>query len=111
MPDDLKILYRLCISKILEVMINTSVLTDLSLNDIKRPVNCNKLLSVMLHYVEEDLKSSNLSLKPSPTDASVTKDLILIFLMCYSDKTIIVSDLIKVGCLEIMMNALTIICE
>jgi hypothetical protein len=111
MSDHLKILYRPSISRILDVMIDTSAITDLALNDSARPINCIELLSLMLNYVQTDLKSSNISLHPSSTDASITRKLILLFLWCYSDKIILVTDLIEVGALEIMINILRIICE
>jgi hypothetical protein len=63
-PDNLKILYRVCISRILSIMNDTSAYIDLGLNDLQRPTNCIELLSLMLNYVKTDLESSDLTSNP-----------------------------------------------
>jgi len=111
MPDNLKILYRICISRILIVISGACIYTDLSSNDLKRPINFIELLSLMLNYAKTDLKSSNLTLRPSNIDASITRDIILYVIWNYSDHTIMVPDLIKAGCLETIIDGLTMICK
>jgi hypothetical protein len=111
MPDNLKILYRICISRILIVINGACIYTDLTSNDLKRPINFIELLSLMLNYAKTDLKSSNLTLRPSNIDASITRDLILYVIWNYSDHTIMVPDLIEAGCLETIIDGLTMICK
>jgi Fe-S cluster assembly iron-binding protein IscA len=111
MPDDLKILYRVSISRILTVMRKTFAFTDLGLNDPQRPTNCIELLSLMLNYVKTDLESSDLTSNPEPIDASITRQGILEVLWNYADCTILVPDLIEAGCLEIMIDGLIMICK
>jgi hypothetical protein len=110
-PDQLKIPYRFCISRTLHVLRTTCTHTILGLNDLQRPMNFIELLSLMLNYVKTYLQSLDLNLDPSPTDASITKHFILRFIWDYSDKTIMIPDLIKAGCLEIIIDGLTMICK
>ena len=111
-PDDLKILYRWCIDRILYVMVwLCDAKSFLALNDLQRPLNCIELLSLMLNYVKTDLKSSDLTVRPSRDDASFTRDWILIVIWVYADITVMVPDLIEAGCLEIATNGLAMICE
>ena len=111
MPDNLKILYRPCISRILSVMNDTSAYTDFGLNDLQRPTNCIELLSLMLNYVKADLESSDITLNPEPIDASITRQGILEVLWNYADNTILIPDLIEAGCLEIMIDGLILVCK
>jgi hypothetical protein len=111
MPVHLKILCCLCISRIFEVMTYSCKFSDLGLNDFQRPINCMELLSLMLNYVTTGFKSSNLTSYPLPTDPSITNFCILSFLLWYSDKTILTRYLMEIGCSEIMIDLLTMICK
>jgi hypothetical protein len=106
-PDHLKILYRLCISRILIVMTYTCKLADLGLDDLQRPAFCHELLSLMLNYVKTNFKA----LDPLSTDQLILNLCILSFMLWYGDKTILIPDLMKVGCSEIMIDILTMICK
>ncbi len=105
--DHLKILYRSCISRILVVMTYTCKLSDLGLNDIQRPMYCLELLSLMLNYVQTNFKSSDLT----STDQLILNLCILSFILWYGDKTILIPDLMKIGCSEIMVDILKTICK
>jgi hypothetical protein len=105
--DHLKILYRPCISRILVVMTYTCKLSDLGLNDLQRPTYCLELLSLMLNCVQTNFKSSNLT----STDQLILNLCILSFILWYGDKTILIPDLMKIGCSEIMVDILKIICK
>jgi hypothetical protein len=109
--DDLKILYRWCIDRILYVMAHLSDCRGLAFNDLQRPLNCIELLSLMLNYVKSDLKSSDLTVDPSRDDVSFTRKWILNVIWVYADKTVMVPDLIEAGCLEITTDGFTMICE
>jgi len=111
MPDYLKILYRICIPRILEIMNKTAVFIDLDFNDLQRPTNSLQLLSLMLNYVKTNFKFSDLTSDPLPIDVSITRELILSLIWSYADNTVLVRDLIEIGCLEIMINELTMICK
>lgn len=111
MPDYLKKMTRFSVSRILVVMHATCLYTDLGLKDDQRPNNCIELLSLMLNYVKTDLEVSDLTLEPLPNDASMTTIRILWFFWEYTDKTILVEDLIKTECLKIMTDTLTKICK
>jgi hypothetical protein len=111
MSEQLELFYRNCISRILQVMHAASVYTDLGFNDLQRPFNCIELLSLMLNFVKTDLESSDLTIAPSITDTSIIRCGILSVIWNYADKTILVRDLIEAGCLEVMTNGLTKICE
>ncbi len=111
MPDYLKILYRICIPRILQVMNKMAVFIDLSFNDLQRPTNSVQLLSLMLNYVKTDFKSSDLTSNPLLIDVSITRELILSLIWSYADNTVLVRDLIEIGCLEMMINELTMICK
>ena len=108
----IKILCRLCIYKMFEVMIYTCRLSDLGLHDLERPINCIELLSLMLNYVQQDFPSLDLTADPSlPTDPSITTFNILSFMIWYGDKTILTQDLMEIGCSQIMLDILAIICR
>jgi hypothetical protein len=111
MSDDLKMLYRICISEILLIMFKSSVYTNLDLNDLQRPNNCIELLSLMVNYVKKDLKSLDSTLQLSYINTSMTRRLILGVIQNYADKTIMVPDVIKAGCLEIAIDGLIMICK
>jgi hypothetical protein len=110
-PDQLRILYRPCISRILIVMTYTCKLADLGLNDLQRPTYCHELLSSMLNYVETNFESSDLTSHPFSTDQLILNLCILSFMLWYGDKTILIPDLMKIGCSEIMIDILKMICK
>lgn len=107
-------LTRICrygVSRILTVMRHCCICTDLAPDDEQRPENTLELLSLLLDNVRTDLESANLTVNPSPNDPSITRFLILIFLWDYSDKTILVGDLLEAGCSQILIDGLTSICK
>jgi hypothetical protein len=106
MDDDLKIIYRICTTEIIRMMRCIPIEVDLSVNDQQRPTNCIELLSIMQNYVKTDLKSSDLAVEPSYTEASMTRSSILYLFMFYSDKTNMVPDCIKAGWLETLREGL-----
>lgn len=106
-------LTRICrygVSRILTVMRHSCICIDLAPDDEQRPDTTIELLSLMLDHVRTDLESANLTVNPSPNDPSITRFLILIFLWDYSDKTILVGDLLQAGCSQILIDGLTSIC-
>lgn len=108
---DLDIPYDLCIAIMLFVMRRAAYDAELGLDDVQRPANCIELLSLMLNYVKTDLESSELISGLSLVDEFDIRRECLGILWSYSNKTVLVPDLIEVGCPEIMVNGLTMICK
>ena len=111
MPSELESICRYSVSRILLVMRYSGLYTDLTLNDEQRPNNSVELLASMLQNVKADLESADLAINPSANDPSITRCLILTFLWDYSDKTILVEDLVEAGCSQILIDGLTRICK
>jgi len=111
MPDDLKILYCNCISRILYIMSATTKYMALSVKDPQRPTNCIELLSLMINYVKTELETSDLTIDPSNSDEAFLRCGILGMFWSYADKTIVVPDLIKTGCIELVIDGLAMICK
>lgn len=85
--------------------------TNLSLTDVQRPINCIELLSVLLNYVRIDDESSDLIKDPSFTKSSGGRHQCLQLLWSYSGHTVSIRYLIEAGCLEIMLNILKVMCK
>lgn len=110
-PYEWRGICRYGISRILLVMRYSGLYTDLTLNDKQRLTNSVELLASMLENVKADLESADLAINPSANDPSITRCLILTFLWDYSDKTILVEDLLEAGCSQILFDGLTRICK
>lgn len=110
-PNQLEIPYRFCITRILVVMRKVAVYLDMGLSDEQRPSNVLEMISLLLNHVKTNLKTSDLSLNPDYTDPSVTRYYILLLVWEFAHKTVLVPDLIAAGCIEVIMDGLTIISE
>lgn len=106
--DVLKSLYRSCICRILLIMAYTCKISDLGLNDLHRSTYCLEILSSMVNYVYTNFKSLDFI---ESTNEIMINRCVLSFLLWYSDKTILIPDLMKIDCPTIMVDILTRICQ
>lgn len=111
MHDNLGMPYYDCIRRICISMTRALFQTNLRLDDVERPMNYIELLSLMLHYVKTDLKSCVITLDSYFANGSNTTGQYLRFLVEYSNRTVLVPDLLEAGCSETMVYGLTVICE
>jgi hypothetical protein len=89
-------------SVILHVIGLAAIYPIFTIADLKEPLDNQEPLQLMLHFVKDDLEAD------SSSTYSTVKELILTFLWNYSDKTVIVPNLIKAGCPEAILERLTL---
>jgi hypothetical protein len=97
-----KILYKQFASVILQVIELASIYYKFTIADIKEPLDNQELLLLMLKFMKADLEPDSAS-----TYSSITHS-ILSFLWNYSDKTVVVPNLIKTGYPEAVLKWLSV---
>ena len=102
MNDFVKDLYEEFITAILEVIQAAFPNIQFTIADLKEPSDNQELLELMLNFVKVDFEPD------SPSTDSTISELILGFIWNYSDKTVVVPNLIKVGCSEAVIKWLSI---
>jgi hypothetical protein len=88
-------------SLILKVLISATTASNFSMQDSQQLSNYNQSLLLMLNYVQAEISSWTRS-----NCSSVTMS-ILLFMRSYAEKTVLVSNLIKAGCVEVILKCLT----
>ena len=91
MQKSIKILYGEFLSLIFSVISSTVTHCKFTVVDLEEPRNNREILQLMLNYMKAELDSD------SSLPYSTTTKLILNFLWIYSDKTVVVPNLIEVG--------------
>jgi hypothetical protein len=98
-----KILYGEVASIIFNVIVLAVTYSKFTIVDLKEPLDNQEPLQLMLHFVKDDLAPD------SSRRYSIVKEFILMFLWNYSDKTVIVPNLIKARYPEAVLERLSLI--
>ena len=103
MNADPKQLYEKYIlsSFILQVLSSTMAASNISIHDSQQLSSYNESLLLMLNYVKGEIDRWT-----SPKYSRTTMA-ILLFIHGYAEKTVLIPNLIKVGCVEIVLKCLT----
>jgi hypothetical protein len=88
-------------SLILKVLTSAMMASHFSVQHLQQLSDYNENLLLMLNYVQAEIHNW-----PMPNYSSVTMS-ILLFIRSYADKTVLVPNLIKVGCVETVLKCLT----
>lgn len=99
------------IARICYIMNCAMIVKDICSADIQRPINTIELLSLIINYIKTDFQSFNFNLNSLVIDKSSPKYQCLVFLRNYSNQTVLVPNLIEVGCSNIIVNIFIIICK
>ena len=97
-----KVLYGELIAIILQVIGLALTSTQFTMADLKEPLDNQELFQLMLNFVKVDLESD------SSSTYSTISELILMCIWNYSDKTVVVPNLVKVGYPEAVIKWLSI---
>jgi len=102
MQNFIKTLYEEFATVILSVVAFGLTYCKLTVADLKEPLDNQELFLLLLNFMKDELEAE------STSAASTITELILAFIWNYSDKTVAVPNLIKVGYPEAVLKWITI---
>jgi hypothetical protein len=98
MQDFIKVLYEEFATVALSMIAFTLAFCKLTVADLKEPLDNQELFLLMLNFMKDELEAD------SSSAYSTVTELILAFIWNYSDKTVAVPNLIKVGYPEAVLK-------